>query len=114
MVFDRYTNDLKAFVLKGGFYREVQLTESKIKISQLKLSLGLCSGEYEGINRVWLRWQDGSDNLILTPTEEKVVIQEKLETERKRAETEPQRAETERMRSQQKKYCAIEAQIQII
>ena len=56
MVFDRYTNDLKAFVLKGGFYREVQLTESKIKISQLKLSLGLCSGEYEGINRVWLRW----------------------------------------------------------
>ena len=100
IVFDRYTNDLKAFVLTGDFYKEMQLTEPKIKIPQLELSLGLWSGEYEGINRIWLRWYDSLDKLILTSTEEKAMIQEELQTERQRAETERLRAETERQRAE--------------
>ncbi|EDX78322.1 hypothetical protein MC7420_8060 [Coleofasciculus chthonoplastes PCC 7420] len=51
------------------------------------------SGEYEGINRLWLRWYDAEGNWILTPTEREAIAQEQLQAER-------QRAEAERVRSQ--------------
>ena len=65
------------------------------------------SGEYEGLNRVWLRWYDADGNWILTPSEREAVAQEKLlaaeqerDAERDRAEAERQRAEAEREKSQ--------------
>jgi Uma2 family endonuclease len=97
VTFDRYTDKLKAFELRAGFYQELELQEPKIWMPQLELGLGLWSGEYEGLHRVWLRWYDAQGNWILTPTEQ---AQAKFEAERQRAETERQRAETERQKSQ--------------
>ena len=96
IVFDRYTDQLKAFALTAGFYKELDLTEPKIWMPQLELGLGLWSGEYETINRKWLRWYDAQGQWILTPTEEKTLVQEQLDAERERADAERQRAEAER------------------
>ncbi len=61
--------------------------------------MGLWSGEYEGINRTWLRWYDGSGQWILTPSEEKAVVQEELEAERERAAIVQEELATERERT---------------
>ncbi|MEQ8384058.1 MAG: Uma2 family endonuclease [Coleofasciculus sp. A1-SPW-01] len=100
IVFDRYRDRLRGFALTGGFYQELELTEPRIWIPPLELGLGLWSGEYEGINRLWLRWYDAEGNWILTPTEREAVAQGELETERQRAESERQRAESERQRAE--------------
>jgi hypothetical protein len=50
---------------------------------ELELGLGLWQGEYQGIERLWLRWYDAQCNWILTSAEQ----------ERQRAEQERQRAE---------------------
>jgi hypothetical protein len=34
------------------------------------MGLGLWKGEYQGINRLWLRWYDSDQNWMLTPTEQ--------------------------------------------
>ncbi len=97
IVFDRYTDTLKAFELRGGFYQEIELKEPKIWMPQLELGLGLWSGDYEGLHRLWLRWYDANGHWILTPTEQ---AQANFEAERQRAETERQRAEAERQRAE--------------
>ena len=100
IVFDRYTDDLKAFVLNAGSYQELQLTEPKIWMPQLELGLGLWWGDYEGITRHWLRWYDAQGNWILTPREREIITQEQLQAEKQRAEAEKQRAETEKQRAE--------------
>lgn len=86
IVFDRYSDELKAFVLTAGSYQELELTSPKIWMPQLELGLGLWSGEYEGITRTWLRWYDSDGNWILTPTEEKAVVEKELLAERSRSQ----------------------------
>jgi Uma2 family endonuclease len=86
IVFDRYSDELKAFALMAGSYQELDLTEAKIWMPQLELGLGLWSGTYEGITRTWLRWYDAQGNWILTPAEEKAVVEEQLKAERSRSE----------------------------
>ena len=78
IVFNRYTDEFKVFVLTAGFYQEIKLKEPKIWMPQLELGLGLWSGEYEGLNRVWLRCYDADGNWILTPSEREAVAQAKL------------------------------------
>jgi Uma2 family endonuclease len=84
VVFSRYTNQLRAFKLMGAHYQEPELQESRVWMSELGLGLGLWQGEYQGINRLWLRWYDDRGNWILTE-----------------AEQERQRAEQERLRAEQ-------------
>jgi Uma2 family endonuclease len=86
IVFDRYTDELKAFALTAGSYQELKLMEPKIWMPQLELGLGLWSGTYAGITRTWLRWYDSDGNWILTPTEEKAVVEEQLQAERSRSQ----------------------------
>ncbi len=107
IVFDRYTDELKAFVLMAGSYQQISLQEPKIWMPQLELGLGLWWGDYEGITCRWLRWYDAQGNWILTPSERAAVVQQELETERERAAVvqqelaiERQRAEAERSRSE--------------
>lgn len=69
IVFDRYTDQLKAFQLTGGHYRELELIESRIWMEDIGLGLGLWQGSYEGIERLWLRWYDRNRNWIATPQE---------------------------------------------
>jgi Uma2 family endonuclease len=83
VVFSRYTNRLRVFELEGGHYLELELSESRVWMSDLNLGLGLWQGEFLGIDRLWLRWYDSEGNWILTPEEQ----------ERQRAEVAESRAE---------------------
>jgi len=69
-VFSRYTNKLRVFELKGGHYQELELPESRVWIPDLSLGLGLWQGEFQGIDRLWLRWYDVDGNWILTEAEQ--------------------------------------------
>jgi hypothetical protein len=83
VVFSRYTDRLRGFRLQGAHYEELELPELRVWMSELELGLGLWQGEYQGIERLWLRWYDAEGNWV--PTE--------AEQERQRAEQERQRAE---------------------
>jgi hypothetical protein len=98
-VFDRYTDELKAFTLMAGSYQQISLQEPKIWLPQLELGLGLWWGDYEGITRHWLRWYDAQGNWILTASEREAVVQEELETERERAAVVQQELAIERERA---------------
>jgi Uma2 family endonuclease len=121
VVFDRYTNQLRVFILNGAGYQPVEFIEPKIWIPTLELGIGLWQGSYQGIDRLWLRWYDAGDNWIPIPQEKEAIAQhqaqiaqqqaqtaqQQAQTERQRAETEHQRAETERQRAE-----AAEARLQ--
>ena len=70
VVFSRYTNRLRVFELEGGHYLELELSDSRVWMSDLNLGLGLWQGEFLGIDRLWLRWYDIDGNWILTPEEQ--------------------------------------------
>jgi Uma2 family endonuclease len=91
VVFSRYTDRLRGFRLQGAHYEELELPEPRVWMSELELGLGLWQGEYQGIERLWLRWYDAGGNWV--PTE--------AEQERQRAEQERQRAEQEQRRAEQ-------------
>ena len=92
ILFDRYTDQLRAFQLAGNQYRRISSEQSRrVWIPQLKLGLGLWSGEYRGIPRLWLRWYDEQGEWVLTEAEQ----------ERQRAEQSEQRVEIERQRTEQ-------------
>lgn len=86
IVFSRYTNELRVFRLVGGAYEPAQLTEGRLLIPQLGLSLGLWQGNFENIERLWLRWFTASGELILTPDEEATTAQQRAESAEQRAE----------------------------
>lgn len=71
VVFSRYNDRLRAFKLNGGRYREQTIDTEKPQfwIPELKLGLGIWQGEFEGINRSWLRWYDGEGNWLQTEAE---------------------------------------------
>jgi len=91
VVFSRYTNQLRAFKQEGAHYQELELQEPRVWMPELELGLGLWQGEYQGIERLWLRWYDAQGHWILTQTEQ----------ERQRAEQERQRAEQAESRAQE-------------
>ena len=84
VVFSRYINQLRAFKQEGARYQELELQEPLVWMPELELGLGLWQGEYQGIERLWLRWYDAQDNWILTQTEQ----------ERQRAEQAESRLES--------------------
>ncbi len=98
VIFDRYTNHLKAFVLKGSHYEELTLPEPKIWMPDLNIGLGLWHGSYQGIERLWLRWYDARGEWLPTDAE---AAQQQAEAERLRAEAAQQQAEAERLRAEQ-------------
>ncbi|MGB3205633.1 MAG: Uma2 family endonuclease [Crinalium sp.] len=77
IVFSRYTSELQAFRLVAGEYEAAELTNGRLLIPQLKLSLGLWEGSFENIERLWLRCFTLEGEMILTPTEESAVAQER-------------------------------------
>jgi len=86
VVFDRYTDRWRAFILQGERYQELNLESGQLWIPSLELGLGLWPGSYDGINRQWLRWWDGQGNWIPT-------VAEQREQEKQRADQEKQRAD---------------------
>jgi Uma2 family endonuclease len=97
IVFDRYTDTLRAFVLQGAHYQELSLAEPRIWIDDLDLGLGLWRGTYQGITRLWLRWYDSQGEWVQTGEEaalkQAAIAQQELELARQQAEAERQRAE---------------------
>ncbi len=71
VVFSRYTNSLRGFKLDGGRYREQTINAEKpqLWIPEINLGLAVWAGEYEGINRRWLRWYDAEGNWVPTDVE---------------------------------------------
>lgn len=86
IVFSRYTNELQAFRLVAGAYERAQLTEGRLLIPQLGLSISLWQGCYENIERLWIRWFTAEGELILTPSEEAAAAQQEAAEARQRAE----------------------------
>ncbi|MBW4686275.1 MAG: Uma2 family endonuclease [Komarekiella atlantica HA4396-MV6] len=89
IVFSRYTNELRAFQLVGGHYEALNLTDERLQIPELGLSLGLWDGSFRDIERLWLRWFTLTGELIPVPTEEaaaatkRAIIAEQEATEAK-------------------------------
>ncbi|MGE3540380.1 MAG: Uma2 family endonuclease [Candidatus Tectimicrobiota bacterium] len=97
VVFSRYTNEARYFVLHNERYREVRPSGQGLWLPEASLGLGLWSGSYDNTERQWLRFYDAQHRWIPTVAEQS---QQQAETERQRAETERQRAETERQRAE--------------
>ena len=93
VVFNRYVDVLKIFKLSGNRYQKLDLSEPHVWLEEVGIGIGLWSGSYKGMKRLWLRWYDSENNWIPTP-------EETAETEKQRAETEKQRAEAEKQRTE--------------
>jgi Uma2 family endonuclease len=69
VVFNRYTDELQVFQLVGDGYQSAELTEGRLLIPRIELSLGLWRVSYENLDRLWLRWMTLNGDLILTASE---------------------------------------------
>jgi len=87
VVFSRYTNQLRAFKQEGAHYQELELQEPRVWMPELELGLGLWQGEYQGIERLWLRWYDAQGNWILTEAEQERQRAEQAESRAQEAES---------------------------
>jgi Uma2 family endonuclease len=96
VVFSRYTNRLRAFKIVGAHYQELEFQEPRVWMPELDLALGVWQGEYQGIERLWLRWYDTQGNWIPTEAEqeraEKAQALQQAEQEKQRAEQAESRA----------------------
>jgi Uma2 family endonuclease len=86
VVFDRYTDQLRVFQNIAGRYQPLTLTQSRVWLPEIELGLGLWQGAYQGVERLWLRWYDGTENWIPTPAEKAQQAQQQFTEERARAE----------------------------
>ncbi|MCL1463780.1 Uma2 family endonuclease [Argonema galeatum] len=108
VVFNRYTNQLRAFTLSSGRYQELILTEPRVWMTTVELGLGLWQGEYQGINRLWLRWYDVEGNWIPTDAE---AAQQQADIERQRTQEAEQRTQEAEQRAQEAEQRAQEAEL---
>ncbi|GAC1452568.1 MAG: hypothetical protein NVSMB70_20540 [Chamaesiphon sp.] len=107
VVLSHYTNRVRFFQLVGGHYQEQQmdLEQPRIWVPELELGLGLWSGEYQGIERQWLRWYDAKGSWVLTDTEQERQAKElalrQVEQEKQRAEEAERRAREAERRAEE-------------
>jgi Uma2 family endonuclease len=97
IIFDRYTDTLRAFILQADRYTELNLEETRIWMPTLELGLGLWQGTYQNTERLWLRWYDANNNWVLTPEEQEA---QRAEQETQRAEQAEQQLIQERQRAE--------------
>lgn len=69
IIFDRYTDRLRAYHLVAGTYNEISIADNRLWLPNVKLGLGLWQGSYQGIQRLWLRCYDAAGNWLLTDSE---------------------------------------------
>jgi Uma2 family endonuclease len=90
VVFDRYTDECRAFGLVMNRYQPLSLEQGRLWLEEVQLGLGLWQGEYQGIERLWLRWYDAAGDWIPTARirerREKELAQQQAVQERERAE----------------------------
>ena len=93
VVFDRYNDEVQAFQLQGDRYVAISLSEQRLWIETLQLGIGIWQGNYQGIERRWLRWYDATDAWVALERERTEEITQQLQQERQRVEQERQRSE---------------------
>ncbi|MDY6938358.1 MAG: Uma2 family endonuclease [Cyanobacteriota bacterium] len=86
IIFSRYTDRLQGFRLAGGHYEPMDLTDGRLAMPELGLSLGTWQGRFQSIDRLWLRWFSLEGDLILHPEEEVNAVQQKADAANQRAE----------------------------
>ncbi|MBW4560217.1 MAG: Uma2 family endonuclease [Mojavia pulchra JT2-VF2] len=101
IVFSRYTNELRAFHLVGGHYEPMTLTEGRLLMPELSLSLGLWQGSFRDIERLWLRWFTLEGELILAPAEEATAATERAIIAEQEARDAKQEAEQAKRKAAQ-------------
>jgi len=100
IVFSRQKTKFQAFHLVSGQYEPVKLTDGRLQISQLELSLGLWRGSYKGVNRLWLRWFTSSGELILTSDEKAAAAQQRATVAEEQAAEAKQQATEAKQRAE--------------
>jgi len=85
-IFSRYTNELQAFRWVAGAYESAELTDGRLLIPPLGLSLGLWQGCDQGIERLWLRWFTSQGDLIPLPQEDAIAANQRATLAEERAE----------------------------
>lgn len=70
ILYDRYSEHLQGYHWVEGQYQSLEVKDKRLWLPQLKVSIGLWQGEYEGRTREWLRWLDADNNWIPTPLEQ--------------------------------------------
>ena len=100
VVFSRYTDSVRFYELQGCQYEEIHPPEQRLWLPGAGLWLGLWSGTYQGLERLWLRFYDDQGVVLPTQQEQTDHDRQALERERLRAEEADQRAEEERQRAE--------------
>ncbi|KYC37960.1 hypothetical protein WA1_05565 [Scytonema hofmannii PCC 7110] len=98
VIFSRYTNKLQGFRLVDGEYQVMNLTDGRLLIPELGLSLGLWEGSFRGIPRLWLRWLTLNGELIPHPSEEAIAA--KQEAQQAKQETQQAKQETQQAKQE--------------
>ncbi|MBW4643795.1 MAG: Uma2 family endonuclease [Goleter apudmare HA4340-LM2] len=104
IVFDRYTNQLRAFQLIADRYGEIDLDTSKIWMPSLQLGLGLWQGSYQGIERLWLRCYDHTGQWL--PTLRELQQQERARTEQAQLQLKQTQLQLQQERARAEKLAA--------
>lgn len=102
VIFNPKTAELDVYRLTDNQYQPQQPNEKgHYWLAEIGLFLGLWSGKKAELTSCWLRWWDGSGNLLLWGNELVDQERQRTEQERQRAEQERQRAEQERQRAEE-------------
>jgi Uma2 family endonuclease len=110
VVFDRYADQLQAFILNGGRYQPCTLESDRLWLPELKVGLGLWQGTYQNISRLWLRWYDAAGHWFPTSPETAGQERQRAEQAQQLAEQAQKQAEQERQRAEQAQQRAEQAQ----
>lgn len=100
VVFSRYTDKLQIFKLEGERYQALDLDSKGLWLPRIQLGLAVWHGEYQDLQRAWLRWYDAEGQWIPTQAESLQRQQQQILEEQLRTEQERQRAEQERLRAE--------------
>ena len=102
IVYSRYSQTLRYFKRVAGRYQEQPLAPQPplIWLPDLKLGLGIWSGEFQRTPGQWLRWCDQDGQWILTETEQE---RQAKEDERRAKEQERRAKERERQAKEQER-----------
>ncbi|NEQ69492.1 MAG: hypothetical protein F6K21_29170 [Symploca sp. SIO2D2] len=104
VVFNRRNNKIRIFHLVNGLYQEVELSEGRLYLPELGISLGLWQGSFRTINRLWLRWFTRDGELILS--EEESALQETAEAQKEATEAKQETAEAQQEAAEAKQETA--------
>jgi Uma2 family endonuclease len=93
VIFDRYTNRLRAFHLVATHYTELDLPDQKLWLEDVQLGLGVWEGLYADAQGSWLRCYDALGHWIPTLAETAVQERQRADRAQQQADQAQQRAD---------------------